>query len=143
MKSLNRWLIIALWISISGVIFTAWYCKWSSDLEPLFSGLAFAALIATVFLQMEELQDTREQLKRSSDAPEKSERALDHQIKSMNISGLVDSYSTLLAYYQDRNYADEREQLDHVRARLKELMDNLEKETFNEVPLRPVNWKPK
>jgi hypothetical protein len=80
----------------------------SEAISALFSGLAFAAFLSTVFLQRkelslqrQELEQTRIELKRAADAQEKSEHALSVQIKLMNITAKLNAYSVLFKDYSE------------------------------------------
>ena len=75
--------------------------------NALFSGLAFAGLIYTVFLQREELalqrkelQLTREELKRSADAQEASMASMNAQADAAHRSASLATINFLLAHYQ-------------------------------------------
>lgn len=72
-------------------------------LNALFSGLAFAGVIATILLQREELrlqrvelENTRKELKRSADAQQQSEKAFRQQVLIMAKQSLLDLYLTKL-----------------------------------------------
>jgi hypothetical protein len=78
-------------------------------INSLFSGLAFAGIIFTIFLQKrelslqrQELKDTREELKRSANAQEKSQIALDMQAENMKTSAELTALNTLVNYYSER-----------------------------------------
>ena len=73
--------------------------------NALFSGLAFAGLIYTIFLQRkelqlqrEELQLTRSELTRSAEAQEKSERALAKQAFAAQAAAEIAAINNLLSY---------------------------------------------
>jgi hypothetical protein len=73
--------------------------------NSLFSGLAFAGLIYTIFLQRgelqlqrEELQLTRSELTRSAEAQEKSERALAKQAFAAQAAAEIAAINNILAY---------------------------------------------
>ena len=75
--------------------------------NALFSGLAFAGLIYTVFLQREELslqrkelELTRQELQRSAHAQEQSEIALRGQAESASLSARLNTTSALLEHYR-------------------------------------------
>lgn len=77
-------------------------------ISALFSGLAFAGVIITILLQGKELalqrlelKDTREELKRSADAQEKSERALIRQAENLKISAKLTALNTLVNHYTE------------------------------------------
>lgn len=78
-----------------------------SAVNALFSGLAFATLIFTVFmqrqelaLQRQELRDTREELKRSATAQEASETALRAQAEAAAQSAHLSTVNALLSHYR-------------------------------------------
>lgn len=75
--------------------------------NSLFSGLAFAALIFTVFMQREELslqrkelKYTRQELRRSAEAQEASEKALRAQAEASELAATLNAIHTLLTYYR-------------------------------------------
>ena len=77
--------------------------------NALFSGLAFAGLIVTLWmqreelsLQREELKATREELRRSAIAQELSEASLRKQAEAVEASAKLATVTALLAYYDER-----------------------------------------
>lgn len=75
--------------------------------NALFSGLAFAGLIYTVFLQREELglqrrelELTRQELQRTAQAQEQSEVALRAQAEAAGLSARLATASSLLEHYR-------------------------------------------
>jgi len=69
--------------------------------NALFSGLAFAGIIATIWLQKnelalqrEELKMTREELKKSAQAQDKTQYALNSQVGLMTNQALLNAYQT-------------------------------------------------
>lgn len=73
-------------------------------INTFFSGLAFAGVIYTIFLQKEELrlqrkelELTRNELKRSAEAQEKSELALMRQAESQKITAKLNGINTILS----------------------------------------------
>jgi len=99
-------------------------------ISALFSGLAFAGVIITILLQNKELalqrlelKDTREELKRSADAQEKSERALLRQAENLKISAKLTALNTLVTHYTERlkvinlNLGFERKKFEEVERR--------------------------
>lgn len=75
--------------------------------NALFSGLAFAGLIYTVFLQREELalqrkelELTRQELQRTAEAQEQSEIALRAQAEAASRTALLTTTSALLEHYR-------------------------------------------
>jgi hypothetical protein len=106
-------LVILLWITTFFIILI--FNKYDSNsgvlgdsfgiLNALFSGLAFAILIYTMFLQKEELklqrkelELTRNELKRSAKAQEESQKALTEQVKTMESTSILNAYDTLMNY---------------------------------------------
>lgn len=78
------------------------------SVNALFSGIALAGIIFTIYLQKEELRlqrlelkETRKELKRSAAAQEKSEKALTEQVKSMKVSSELTALNSLLNYYSE------------------------------------------
>lgn len=78
-------------------------------INALFSGLALAGVIYTVFLQREELALqrheltlTREELRRSAVAQEKSEKALERQAEAAFVTARLNTVNNLLGVYRDR-----------------------------------------
>ena len=72
--------------------------------NALFSGLAFAGLVVTIFLQRNELalqrnelELTRQELSRSAQAQEDASRALTAQIEMQILSSRLNALNTLLA----------------------------------------------
>lgn len=80
--------------------------------NTLFSGLAFAGIIYAIILQQrelklqkEELELTRRELTRSADAQEKSEKALQAQVRAAELSAKLTAINHLL----ERVYLDIRD----------------------------------
>ena len=76
----------------------------------LFSGLALAGVIITLFLQMQELSLQREELHKSVKAQEESARALSSQLSAQHLatkisakSALLNSLNQYLQILEDRN----------------------------------------
>ncbi len=103
--------------------------------NSLFSGLAFAGLIFTIYLQRtelklqrEELQATRVELKRSAKAQEKSEEQLRQQAENMKLTAKLNGLNTLSEYYNSK--VPKNGQLDRVqieyRKRLEEIANEIE-----------------
>lgn len=76
--------------------------------NALFSGLAFSGIIITILfqskelsLQRQELIITREELKRSANAQENSEKALNRQAENLKISAKLTALNTLVNYYTE------------------------------------------
>lgn len=71
--------------------------------NSLFSGLAFAGVIYTIYLQREELslqrkelQLTRDELHRAATAQEKSEQALQKQVEALEITARLNALSSIV-----------------------------------------------
>lgn len=71
--------------------------------NSILSGLAFAAVVVTLWLQKtelrlqrEELEATREQLKKSAEAQEKSQLALNEQVDSMFIAAYLNALNSVV-----------------------------------------------
>ncbi len=93
-------IIFSLWI-ISTLILKLFFGDWSKSgsfgdtfgaINSLFSGLALAGIIYTIYLQKtelslqrEELKYTREELKRTADAQESSNKMMNEQLKINNM----------------------------------------------------------
>lgn len=74
--------------------------------NSLFSGLAFAGLMYTIFqtqqdleLQRKEVTANRKQLIKSAKAQQKSEKALAAQVEQMKVAQRLDALKTLINYY--------------------------------------------
>jgi hypothetical protein len=105
--------IVVLWV-LSATLIMAAVRDWPSRgafgemfgaIEALFSGLAFAGVIATVYLQMRELalqrQDlelTRNEMKRAADAQEESRAALLRQVSVMGRTAQLDALNALVRF---------------------------------------------
>lgn len=107
-------LVVLIWV-ISTIIILYSLEDWSDrgtfgDLfgavNALFSGLAFAGLIYTIFLQKQDLKLqrveialNRTELKKSANAQQHSEKALYEQVEQMKISAKLNALNTLINYY--------------------------------------------
>jgi len=69
--------------------------------NALFSGLAFATLIYTTFLQRWELRETRRELARTTAAQEASELALRAQAQAAEHSAHLATVTALLSHYRE------------------------------------------
>lgn len=78
------------------------------SLNAVFSGFAFAGVIITIIMQMKELELTRKELRRSAEAQDKSQIALNEQLKSMQLTSKIDS---LNQYISLLNPKDDKEKL--------------------------------
>ncbi len=108
-------------------------------INALFSGLAFSGVIITIILQSKELalqrlelKDTREELKRSADAQEKSERALIRQAENLKISAKLTALNTLVNYYTEnlktlnRDFQQKREEFDEIERKRNSYVKRIE-----------------
>lgn len=107
-------LIFIVWISSFIIIYFS-IDNWSDRgtfgdlfgaINSLFSGLALAGIIFTIFLQRKELglqrlelSETRKELKRSAEAQEKSEIALKEQAESLKLSSQLAALNSLVTSY--------------------------------------------
>jgi hypothetical protein len=109
--------------------------------NSLFSGLAFAGLIYTVYLQREELslqrkelQLTRDELQRTATAQEESKKALQKQVDALETTARLSALASIVEHYQvliagmpvarDKLQAEER-QREFIR-RLEKLVEEIE-----------------
>jgi hypothetical protein len=93
------WLfIVAGLIGVYFVWTNAATAESKQQLDSLFSGFAFVGLIGTIFLQMQELRETREQLAKSAAAQVESEKALREQLRAMEATALINAYTAMLQY---------------------------------------------
>lgn len=117
-------------------------------ISALFSGLALAGVIITILLQSKELalqrlelKDTREELRRSADAQEKSEIALLRQAENLKISAKLTALNTLVTHYTERlkdinrDFSSERRRYDEVERKrdsyVKRIEDILDRKENN------------
>lgn len=73
-------------------------------LNSLFSGFAFAGVIITILMQMRELKLTRDELSKTARAQDESQKALNKQLETMQITTKMDvlnSYIDIMA--KDKN----------------------------------------
>ena len=77
--------------------------------NALFSGLAFAGIIYTILLQRtelklqrQELKETRLELKRSADSQEKTSKAFNEQIVTMNQTAKINGISSIVSFYNSQ-----------------------------------------
>ena len=73
-------------------------------LNAIFSGFAFAGVIITIIMQMKELELTRNELKKSAEAQDKSQQALNEQLQSMQVTTKLD---TLNKYIEQSHKNDD------------------------------------
>ena len=104
-------IVVVLWLFAWGIIHIT-ISDWASrgqfgdmfgSINSLFSGLAFAGVIFTIYMQKEELelqrkelQFTREELKRTADAQERTEQALAKQVELQYSAARLDALSSLI-----------------------------------------------
>ena len=76
-------------------------------INSLFSGLAFAGVIYTIYLQREELalqrrelQLTRDELQRTATAQEHSQEALQKQVEVMEITARLSALGSIVEHYR-------------------------------------------
>ena len=116
-------IIILVWVS--SFLILKYFVSESNDrgtfgdsfgaINSLFSGLALAGIIYTIFLQRKELglqrlelMETRKELKRSADAQENSEKALTEQIVSMKLTAKLNALNSLVESYSKEEDAFRR-----------------------------------
>ncbi len=106
--------VLLLWI-IAGTLIIDAFPSWPERgqfgdmfgaVNSLFSGLAFAGVIFTIYLQRQELalqrrelELTRTQLARSADAQEKSEQALARQVEALQRTARLSALSSVIEHY--------------------------------------------
>jgi hypothetical protein len=106
--------LILIW-ALSGIIIITSINDWShrgalGDLfgviNSLFSGLALAGLIYTIYqskkdllLQREEIEINRKELIKSRKIQEKSEKALEEQVRQLKLSAKLNGLKTLIDYF--------------------------------------------
>lgn len=108
--------------------------------NALFSGLAFSGIIITILfqskelsLQRQELIITREELKRSANAQENSEKALNRQAENLKISAKLTALNTLVNYYTEniksynktvegKKHAEIETKRDHYLKRIEQIL---------------------
>lgn len=109
--------IILLWVSsFFGIYYTIdnWADRGTfgdlfGAINSLFSGLALAGIIFTIFLQRKELRlqrleliETRKELNRSAEAQEKSEIALKQQAESLKLASQLSALNSLVSAYSEQ-----------------------------------------
>lgn len=78
-------------------------------LNAIFSGFAFAGVIITILMQMKELELTREELRKSVEAQDKSQKALNLQLKNMQSTTRIESVKNIIETYSHRDESDKKE----------------------------------
>lgn len=107
-------IIILIW-ALSALLIINYISDWShrgtfgdlfGAINSLFSGLALASLIFTIYqskndlkLQREEIEVNRKELIKSRKAQERSEKALEEQVKQLKLSAKLNGLKTLIDYF--------------------------------------------
>lgn len=134
-----RILIILIAISIIATIITLYLpslifyiykdssCKPSFEnvinlIDVIISGLAFAGLIVTIIIQMNELELTRNELKNSVAAQNASQIALNKQLNQMDNSNKINALSS---YIGSKNYSDSTDKKEIANAILQNITEKL------------------
>jgi hypothetical protein len=141
--------VVGLWlVSFLVIVFTV--ASWEQRAQlgdlfgvvnSLFSGLAFAGVIYTIYLQREELalqrrelQLTRDELQRTATAQEESQKALQKQVEVLETTARLSALASIIEQYQvliDANpVARDKLRLQERRrdfvARLEKLVEQIE-----------------
>ena len=106
--------IVLIW-ALSGVLTMIFIDQWSDRgtfgdlfgaINSLFSGLALAGLVYSIYanrqeiqLQREEIELNRKELIKSRKTQEKSEKSLEAQVTQMRIASKLSGINTLITYY--------------------------------------------
>jgi len=139
-------IIVLLMWGLSGYLTYYFISDWSDRgtfgdmfgaVNALFSGLAFAALIYTIFLQREEIrmnrkeiQLNRKELKKSTAAQIDSQLSLKEQASQTHLTAKINAISTIINYYnlQISNPNNNEEIIQKAKLKRKKLImdiDNL------------------
>lgn len=78
-------------------------------LNAIFSGFAFAGVIITILMQMKELDLTRKEMRKSVEAQDKSQSALNLQLKNMQSNSRIESVKNIIETYSERDELDKKE----------------------------------
>jgi hypothetical protein len=115
--------VVAVWLMFSGAVYWAqpdWeqrgqFGDMFGAVNALFSALAFAILIHTMWLQREELalqreelEQTREELRRSANAQEASQKALEDQIELLTVSTRMSAWLKAQEVWTERRFTEGR-----------------------------------
>ena len=118
-REFSGWTLVVILIIVLSVCSVVAWLVWPkgaapafndafSALNTVFSGMAFAALVFTVFLQRrelelqrQELRDSREELKRTATAQEHSEQALNSQVEAMAATAKINAANAMLVHYRE------------------------------------------
>lgn len=108
-------IVCLLWIC-AGALIVATFHEWPERgqfgdmlgaINSLFSGLAFAGVIFTIYLQRQELalqrkelELTRTQLARSANAQERSEQALSRQVEALDRTARLNALSSIIEHFK-------------------------------------------
>ena len=103
-------------------------------LNALFSGLAFAGVIITILMQMQELKENREVMKASVKEQKESQEALNKQLESMRISSRIDAFSS---YMNNTKGTDDNDKYEIAKKALKLLTEEMFTDEKFEPILRP------
>jgi len=105
-------------------------------INSLFSGLALAGLIFTIYqnkndliLQREEIEINRKELIKSRKAQERSEKALEEQVQQMKLSAKLNGLKILIEYFnlQINNKENPEEIILKAREKRKETIAEIDK----------------
>ncbi|MBD0399949.1 hypothetical protein [Flammeovirga sp. EKP202] len=136
-------IVVSIWV-LSGLLIYFGLDTWDQrgtfgDLfgavNSLFSGLAFAGLMYTIFLtqqdleiQRKEVYENRKQLIKSAKAQQKSEKALAEQVEQMKIASRLDALKTLIGYYnlQIANINNTKEVIEKAKQKRKLTIQEIE-----------------
>ncbi|MDB2389424.1 hypothetical protein N9W02_03350 [Flavobacteriaceae bacterium] len=133
--------IVLIW-ALSGVLTMIYLDEWSDRgtfgdlfgaINSLFSGLALAGLIYSIYgsrqeiqLQREEIELNRKELIKSRKTQEKSEKSLEAQVVQMRIASKLSGINTLITYYS--GVISNQEKPEDVREKAREQRRALIKE---------------
>lgn len=131
-------IVLVVW-ALAGIVLYSVLPSWTERgqfgdmfgaINCLFSGLAFAGVIYTIYLQRhelslqrKELELTRSQLARAADAQEKSEQALALQVRVLRDTAQLSALGSIIEHYSLRiartviaseRIAAEKRQLDYI-----------------------------
>ena len=110
-------------------------------LSLIFSGLAFAGIIYSIYLQKkelglqrQELEETRKELKRSADAQENSEKELKNQAQLMATAAKINGNVGLINHFHERRKkytGTEKSRMDELSDVIAKSLGEDLKETIN------------
>ncbi|MBN73812.1 MAG: hypothetical protein CME32_31535 [Gimesia sp.] len=148
-------------IFVVGVLSVQWLCwNWIENNIPedkqgsfgdmfgsvntLFSGLAFAGVLFTIFLQSRELSATRSELKLTRLSHQKTTQIMDKQLEILEKTSAIEAARYLDQFLPE--FASDREQMKHSSGPLKEKYQlscqrNITntKNAIKEITIRPAN----